>query len=586
MVGRAITVAFGVVVVVLTAALVGGSGQPYDTTYGDVSSSFALLEVLVGVALVAAGALLLWDRSTSLLGVLTVGAAAVWLAPVWLGWEGGPELLRAVGAVVAPLLPPVVLAIAAAVPPAGRLLGRAMLVVLAAGGAALTAAASVGLAVVRDPIRDQYCWSDCTVNAFVVHDDAELARRALSLLLAAGVACGVAAALVAAVRLAAAAPVTRRRSGPALAAAALAGIACAGYARALHVEPHEVPGRPLYEALFVARAGALLALAAALAWISVRPRLVRGLVTRLAVDLERSAAAGGLGPVLGGALRDPGLRLGYPIGPGERVVDVEGRPLALDPLRRVTPLVAGDGVVALVESDATTAVALERELGPAAALALGNERLRAEALGRLADASEARARTVDAADAARRRMERDLHDGAQQRLLALTYDLRVALTIAESSGDDEEAAAPLRLALERARTASEELREIAHGIFPAELETSGLEAALESLADVRPLRLAVSLPSGRRYRPDVETAAYAVVVEALDTAHGTVAAELREEDGSLRLSVHGVGSWRERLVHVEDRILAAGGTVAVNDGALEVALPVRRHVSKGEADSG
>ena len=129
--------------------------------------------------------------------------------------------------------------------------------------------------------------------------------------------------------------------------------------------------------------------------------------------------------------------------------------------------------------------------------------------------TRSRARIVETADAARRRMERDLHDGAQQRLLALTYDLRVALTVAEEAGD-ERVLVPLRAGLARVTAASEELREIAHGIFPAELASSGLEAALESLADVRPLRLAVDLPAGRRYRADVEMAAYAAVVDAVD----------------------------------------------------------------------
>ena len=117
-------------------------------------------------------------------------------------------------------------------------------------------------------------------------------------------------------------------------------------------------------------------------------------------------------------------------------------------------------------------------------------------------------------------MERDLHDGAQQRLLALTYDLRVALTIAEIARD-ERAAASLRAALGRGASAAQELRDIAHGIFPAELAASGLEAALESLADLRPLRLEVELAPGRRFRPEVETAAYAVVAEAReDGRHG------------------------------------------------------------------
>ena len=297
----------------------------------------------------------------------------------------------------------------------------------------------------------------------------------------------------------------------------MAGLALGAYPLALLLEPQEDPTSGLYGTLFAARAIALLALAAGLAWLAVRPLLVRGLVTRLAIDLGRSAE-GGLVSVLSRALGDSDLRLAYPLGENGRLVDGEGRPVVPRPGKRMTPIVGrDDGVVAVVESDGLSVDALEVALGPAAQLALGNERLRAEALERLAAASAARARVVATADAARQRMERDLHDAAQQRMLALTYDLRVAVDLAQAVGD-EAAFGRLGAAHERAVAASRELRDIAHGIFPAELTASGLEAALESLADVRPLRLAVDLPPGRRYRAEVEAAAYAVIVEALDAA--------------------------------------------------------------------
>ena len=437
--------------------------------------------------------------------------------------------------------------------------------------AALTAAA-IALALVRDPIRDLYCWRDCTANAFLIHDDPALARRLMSVVLVLGAAYGLVAALVGLVRLARASAVTRRWTGSALVAAALAGTVLAAYCLALVSAPREAPDRPLYEWLFAGRALALLALAGALVWIALRPRLVRGQVTRLAVDLERSAAEGGLGQILANALRDPALNLGYPIGSGERIVDADGKPITLDPFRRLVPVVGEDGVVAFVESDVTTVDALERELGPAAHLALGNERLRAEALARLADLTESRARIVESADQARRRMERDLHDGAQQRMLALGFDLQVASTVAESSGN-ERAAAPLRAALDRVVNATQELRDVAHGIFPAELSVSGLGPALESLSDVRALRVVVEQPPSRRYPHDVEIAAYAVVVEALDATDGPVTAVLGERDGRLRLEVEGVPDWGDRLVRIEDRISAARGQVSHDGGRLEVALP-------------
>jgi signal transduction histidine kinase len=574
---RAGIAVLGLVVGVLSAALIGGrvtDSATFDTTYGGVSTSFALLEVVVGIGLLAAGLLLLLaERSTAVLGVLAVAASTAWFAPAWVGWEGGPELIRSTGLVLASLLPALVLAVAALLPPKTSGLGRAARLAFVVATTAAAAAASVALALVRDPLRDPYCWRDCAVDAFVVHDDVALARRLTWVALAIGAALGAAAALVGIVRLARASGVTRRWAGPALAATVLAGIAIAAYAVALRVEPREAPGRLLYQWLFVGRSLALLALAGGLAWLAFRPRLVRGRVTRLAVDLERSAADGGLRDILARALGDPGLRLAYPIGSGERLVGADGRTFGPEPSRRVAPLVGEGGVVAFVESDVTVD-ALEGELGPAAQLALGNERLRAEALARLAEVTGSRARIVERADAARRRIERDLHDGAQQRLLALTYDLRVALTIAESSGN-EPAATPLRAALDRAVSASQELRDVAHGIFPAELATSGLGAALESLADLRPLRLAVALPAGRRYRPDVETAAYAVVAEATEEG-GPLVVAVVENSGTLHLTVEGDVDWGERLVRLEDRVGAAGGSVRASGRKLEALLPVHQ----------
>ena len=536
----AIVGAAGLGLGILSVALVGGLGSSttYDTTYGDASAAFALLEVAVGAGLLVVGLVLLAQTATAILGMLVVACSAAWFAPLWIGWEGGPAIVRNAGLIVAPLLPALVLGVAALLPPTPGVASRVAFRTVAAVGILATAAASTALALVREPIRDRYCWNDCTLDAFLVSDDVELARRLTSIVLALAAASAILAALVAVVRLARAAPVTRRRSGPAFAAVALAGLALAAYAATLHFEPRELPDRRLYEALFVARSLSLLVLAAALAWFAVRPTLVRGRVTRLAVDLERSAAAGGLGPLLARTLGDPGLRLGYPVGTGSRIVDADGRALVFDDARHVTTLVTGDEVVALVESDVTSVGALEHELGPAVRLALGNERLRSESLARLEDVTRSRARIVETADAARRRMERDLHDGAQQRLLALTYDLRVALAIAEEAAD-ERVLVPLRAGLARVTAASEELREIAHGIFPAELASSGLEAALESLADVRPVRLSVDLPAGRRYRADIEMAAYAVVVDAVELAEAeeAVLVTIGERDGRLQVDV-------------------------------------------------
>jgi len=524
------------------------------TTYAGSSTSFAVLQIAAAALLLAAAALLGAEHGRSALAIAVAGLALVWLAPVAVGWEGGPSALRSVGLAVAPLLPACVLLVTALIPPR-----RPAVTALAAGVAAALFGASLALVLVRDPIRDLYCWSDCTVAPIIAGAHLPLTRRLTSLVLGLEALAGTLAAAIALARLSRA----RRAVLPALGALALVGAASAAYAVALWWAPAESPMRPLYEWLFVARSLSAAALAVALAWLALLARLVRGRVTRLAVDLD-----GDLDQRLARTLGDPNLRLAYPV--GDRVVDGEGRPLALS--GRVMPIVADDGVVALVESDVLTVEAIEQELGPAAQLALGNERLRAEALARLADVTASRARIVETADAARRRMERDLHDGAQQRMLALGYDLRAALTIAEAEGN-EAAATPLAVALDRAVAASVELRAIAHGIFPAELASAGLEPALDSLADVRPVHVAAELPERRRYPPEVETAAYVVVAEAAESG---VELDVRvaEREASLVIEVEGAVDWPERLVRVEDRVGAAGGRVHLSGHRLEATFTV------------
>ena len=114
---RVIIGALGVAVVGASSALVAEITSGTEvTTYGTRSTSLAVLEVTVGVALLVAALLLLSDRATGFLGAVAVAAAACWFAPVWVGWPEGPGLLRGLGLVAAPLLPAIVLAVAVSVP--------------------------------------------------------------------------------------------------------------------------------------------------------------------------------------------------------------------------------------------------------------------------------------------------------------------------------------------------------------------------------------------------------------------------------------------------------------------------------------
>src|SRR5262249_28078235 len=141
----------------------------------------------------------------------------------------------------------------------------------------------------------------------------------------------------------------------------------------------------------------------------------------------------------------------------------------------------------------------------------------------LADVRASRTRLVEAADEARRRLERDLHDGAQQRLLAIGLALQTVRQIAPPASAD--AAAILADAESQLRSALVELRELARGINPAILTERGLAPAVEQLANRVPVPVRITADLATRPSPEVEITAYFVVSEALTNvikhAHAT-----------------------------------------------------------------
>ena len=170
------------------------------------------------------------------------------------------------------------------------------------------------------------------------------------------------------------------------------------------------------------------------------------------------------------AAGDPGLAVAYRLADPKRWVDADGIEILTPraaPGRAVTPLLRGGDVIAAVTHDPSVLapVDLEAALGPATRLAIENERLRAGILAELSALRVSRGRIVAAGDRERSRLERDLHDGAQQRLLALFYDLRMARVAAVADGLEPETL-QLDVLIASARAAHEELRELAHGIFP------------------------------------------------------------------------------------------------------------------------
>ena len=220
---------------------------------------------------------------------------------------------------------------------------------------------------------------------------------------------------------------------------------------------------------------------------------------------------------------------------------------------------------------------LERELGAAVRLALENERLQAEALAQLDQLRASRVRIVETGDTERRRLERDLHDGAQQRLLALSYDLRLARAQALADRDSHTQSL-LTQATDQAQMALGELRELAHGIYPAILVEAGLAPALATLADAAPLPVEIRDADQGRYPAGVETAAYLLVVEALDDATGRGASHAAisavRDSGRLVVTVEDDGSDRTAaMVQLADRVGALEGRLTVEPTRLRAELP-------------
>ncbi|HSL63370.1 MAG TPA: histidine kinase [Gaiellaceae bacterium] len=311
----------------------------------------------------------------------------------------------------------------------------------------------------------------------------------------------------------------------------------------------------------------------------LRSRLARARVAELVRELETARTPGALVDALRRALGDPTLRVAYWVSDARGFVDLRGRPFELpwEGSSQVATRVERDGqCVAALVHDATLLDAPEllEAVTSAAGLALENERLHAELRARVDDLRESRARIVEAGDAERRRLERNLHDGAQQRLVAMSLNLRL---VESKLGSDPEAAAPLVAQVREELTeALEELRELARGIHPAILSDRGLGPALEAVAARSAVPVQLSTPSERLPAP-VEAAVYYVVSEALanvakyaQASHVTV--EVARSDGRAVVAVadDGVGGADE---HGGSGLRGLADRVAALDGHLHVDSP-------------
>ena len=249
-------------------------------------------------------------------------------------------------------------------------------------------------------------------------------------------------------------------------------------------------------------------------------RLARIGLGELVVELGNNPEQGRLREALARALRDPSLELGYWMPASQEYVDLEGKQVDVVPTatRAVTILERrGEKVAALVHDAALREdPTLLDAVSSAAGLALDNERLLAQLRAQLAETRDSRARIVDAADTERRRLERNLHDGAQQRLVTLALHLRMAQ---ETLRDDPAAAGTMLDGVgQDLKLALEELRELARGLHPAILTERGLTPALQSIATRAPFKVEINGVPHERLPAVIEAAIYYVVAETLTNA--------------------------------------------------------------------
>jgi signal transduction histidine kinase len=532
----------------------------------------ALVLLGAGWSLIAGGIVLAARRPRSTVAVALAVTGVCWFLAEFDSPGVDSSLLFTAGLLLATSCPVLVTWLMFAYPDGRLETGRERAAVIVAAGAGV--AVGVLPALWFRP-ASAGCRS-CSENLASIWDDPDATTEVTRLGLRLAIAAAVAAIACGAWRLARASPARRRLDAPII-VPGCAYLVAVSWTYALSIERGFVTTGGTEHRLWIAQAIALIALGGGVIVTEVRIRRTRSSVARLVVHLDEAVGGARIRDTLARSLRTADLELIYPLGEG-RYVDAEGRPVVLPPPAgwSATPLV--------YDGDHTAAVLVHRpgllddsaaveEIANVAQLALDNERLRAELRAQELDLRASRTRIVETGDAERRRLERDLHDGAQQRLVGLLMAARLARATAAAGVGPATLACLDRIGGDL-QSAIDELRDIAEGIHPAVLSYAGLGPALDSLADGASLEVG-SVPSGR-FAVAVENAAYRVVAEAARTGPTRVIASRRED--VLVVDVDTVTPPGSVMVDLQDRVGAANGSIAVtevagNRVAVRVELP-------------
>jgi signal transduction histidine kinase len=447
--------------------------------------------------------------------------------------------------------------------PTGRLDTAAQRVVVRAAYGILGLAV-VPFLLVADRSDPRFgCEDACPRNLLLVHRDETAADAYVAVATVVGVGLLVAVFVLVVARWRAASAPLRRILAPVLVTGGAA-VVCFALASATGTTSLTWAGFSLLVAIPFGFLAGLL-----------RARLGRQAVSSLLAELEHDPAPGDLRDALARALRDPSLVLAYWVGEYDAFVDLDGHRLELveSGTRAVTVIDRGGRQLAALVHDASLREDPELldAVAAAAGIALENAQLHAELRARVDELRGSSARILEATLTERQRLERNLHDGAQQRLVALALELGM---LQKHFSNDPEAKDRLEQVRGEAAQCLRELRELARGLHPAVVTDHGLAVALEGLAARSPVPVTIDVHLEERLPEAIEVAAYFLVAESLTNvakyARATKAGvSVGRADGRVVIEIvdDGVGGARidggSGLRGLADRMQALEGTLRV-----------------------